>query len=148
MQKLIADWKLCLFCLLSFILFQKSPRQPNWTRGNIWLVTLVFHSAQQTDIHLDCTAMNRSRMDQYNPIRNTVSLGSKAHSELRNLTTRQYVNIEPSCSSDSSTPSFDSPPLLLPEYQQSFIVTARMQSISILCLWSITPQRQTHGACK
>lgn len=70
-------------------------------------------------------------MDQYNPIRNTVSLGSKAHSDLKDLTTRQYANIEPSCCSDSSIPSFDAPAQPLPEYQQSFIVIALMQSISI-----------------
>lgn len=71
---------------------------------------LVLHSAWQTDIHHDCAVVNRSRMDQYNPIRNTVSLGSKAYRDLRNLTTRQYVNIEPSCSCDSGFPSLDTAP--------------------------------------
>lgn len=58
-------------------------------------------------------------MDQYNPIRNTVSLGSKAYSDLRHLTTRQYLNIEACCSSDSRIPSFDTPPPPLPEYQRA-----------------------------
>lgn len=70
-------------------------------------------------------------MDQYNPIRNTVSLGSKAYFNVGDLTTRQYANIESSCCSDSSFQSFNTPSLLLQEYQQSFIVIALMQSISI-----------------
>ena len=78
----------------------------------------VFDSVLRTDIHHGCAVMSCSRVDQYNPIRHRVSLGSKAFSDLRNLTTRQYVHTEPSCSSDSSIPSFDTVPTPLPEYQQ------------------------------
>lgn len=68
--------------------------------------------------------MNTDKEDQYKPIRNTLSLGSKTYSGLKNVTIRQYINIEPSCFSDSRIPSFDTPPLPLPEYQQLFIVIA------------------------
>lgn len=54
--------------------------------------------------------MNRSWEDRCNPIRNTESRGSKAYSDLRNLITRQCVNIEPGRSCDSSFPSFEVPP--------------------------------------
>lgn len=95
------------------------------------MVTSVLDSAQQPDIHHDCAVMNKSKLDQYNPIRHTVSLGSKASSDLRDLSTMQYANIEPCCSCDSSIPFFDTPPVPQPEYQQSFIVIALIQSISI-----------------
>lgn len=100
----------------------KSVREPRWTWIHIWLVAPLLHSAQQTDIHHDCTVMSRDKGDQYKPIRNTLSLGSRAHSGLKNVTIRQYINIEPSCFSDSMIPSFDTPPLPLPEYQLLFIV--------------------------
>lgn len=69
--------------------------------------------------------INRTQLEH------TVSPGSRSRSALRHLTIRQYANIKPSCPSGSSIPSFDTPPLPLPEYQQSFIVIALMQSIPI-----------------